>query len=118
MRPLSASQEVQDDALLRVEPVLRLIEHHALRPVEDRIRDLLPAMRRQAVHDERLPTGEAEQRVVDLVALEGLLPPLALGLLPHADPDIGVDDVGALDGLPGLHREADPPPEIGRAAWG
>ena len=47
---------------------------------------------------------EAEQRVVDLVALEGLQALLALGLLPHADPDVGVDHVGALDRLAGVRR--------------
>ena len=42
---------------------------------------------------------EAQQRLVELVALEGLEALLALGLLAHADPDVRVDDVGALDRL-------------------
>ena len=33
-----------------MEPVLRLVEHHALRPVEHGVGDLLPAMGGQAVH--------------------------------------------------------------------
>src|SRR3990167_6295447 len=111
MAPLSVSQEAQDDALLGVQPVLRLVQDDAPGPVQDRVRDLLPAMRRQTVHDEGLPAREPEQRLVDLVALECLLPPLALLLLPHADPHIRVDHIRPLDGLAGLHREGDPPAE-------
>src|SRR3989338_696133 len=75
-----ASEEMQDHGLLGVEPVLRLIEHDALRAVEDAVGDLLAPMGRQAVHHERRGLGEAEQRLVDLVAAEHLEPPLALGL--------------------------------------
>jgi hypothetical protein len=42
VRLLVAAQEVEDDRFLRVEPVLGLIEDHALRPVEHGIGDLLP----------------------------------------------------------------------------
>src|ERR671924_588813 len=65
-----ASEQVDDHRLLHVQPVLRLVEH------------------------DRADLGEAHDRVVDLIAAEGLQPLLALGLLPHAHPDVGIDDVG------------------------
>ena len=49
--------------------------------------------------------------LVDLVALKGLQAPLAIGLLPHADPGVRVDHVGALGRLAGVRREAHPPAE-------
>src|SRR6266542_1912721 len=66
------SEQFQDDALLGVQAVLRLVEDHAPGPVEDGIRDLLAAVSGEAVHDERARLGEAEERVVELITLEGL----------------------------------------------
>src|SRR5712692_5169001 len=79
-----------------MQPVLGLVEDDAPRPVQDGVGDLLATVGGQAVHDEGLRRGEAKQGVIDLVALEGLEPLLALGLLPHADPDVGIEHVGAL----------------------
>src|SRR5437867_1962190 len=61
------SEQFQDDALLGVQTVLRLVEDHAPGPVEDGIRDLLAAVSGEAVHDERARLGEAEERVVELI---------------------------------------------------
>ena len=73
-----AVEEMDDDALLSVQPILRLVEDHAPRPVQHRIRDLLAPVGGQAVHDERPGGREAQQRLVELVALEGLEPLLAV----------------------------------------
>src|SRR5438876_12328502 len=78
-----ASEQVEDHGFLRVQAVLRLVQHDRARAVEDRVGDLLAAVRGQAVHDERARLGEADQRVVELVAAEGLLPLHLLRLLPH-----------------------------------
>src|SRR4029450_11771118 len=79
-----ASQELQHDGLLRVQAILGLLQEGAALAVEHGVGDLLAAMGRQAVHHERGRLGEAEERIIDLVAAEGLEPLLALGLLPHA----------------------------------
>src|SRR5215475_1321755 len=68
------SQQVQDHRLLRVQTILRLIEHDGAGAVEHRVGDLLAPVRGQAVHDERAGLGEADDRLVELVAAEGLLP--------------------------------------------
>src|SRR2546428_13671858 len=47
-----ASQQRQDDRLLGVEPVLRLVERDRARAVEHRIGDLLAPVGGQAVHDQ------------------------------------------------------------------
>src|SRR6059036_2073428 len=86
---------MEHHGLLRVEPVLGLLQDDGPLAVEHAVRDLLAPVRRQAVHHERRGLGEADQGVVDLVAAERLRPPLVLGLLTHAGPHVGVDHVGA-----------------------
>src|SRR5919108_3274761 len=78
-----ASEQVEDHGFLSVQPILGLIERDGARPVEHLVGDLLAAVRGQAVHDERARLGEADQRLVELVAAEGLLALDLLGLLPH-----------------------------------
>src|SRR5712691_12878234 len=80
------AEQVEDDGLLSVQAVLGLIEHDAGLAVEHGVGDLLAPVRGQAVHDQRPRPGEPHHRVVDLIALEGLQPLLALTLLPHARP--------------------------------
>src|SRR5881409_2856780 len=65
-----ASQQRQDDRLLGVETVLRLVEGDRVRAVEHRVGDLLAAMGGQAVHDQHRGLREAHDRLVDLVAAE------------------------------------------------
>ena len=48
------AQSPGQHTLLRVQPVLRLVEYHTLRPVDDLVGHLLAAMRRQAVHEDRI----------------------------------------------------------------
>src|SRR5437870_4854933 len=86
----SGSQQVEDDRLLRVEAILRLVEHDAGLAIEHTVRDLFAAVRGQAVHHQRPRVGEAEQRLVDLIAAERLQALLALSLLPHAGPDVAI----------------------------
>src|SRR5437899_1922465 len=99
-----ASQQRQDDRLLGVETVLRLVEGDRVRAVEHRVGDLLAAMGGQAVHDQHRGLREAHDRLVDLVAAERLLTPHSLRLLSHARPHVGVDHVGPYRGLPRVLR--------------
>ena len=97
MRP-AAPQAPGQDALLRVQPVLGLVEDHGLRSVHDLVRDLLAAMGGQAMHEDRVLVGHAHQRAVDLIGLQQVVA-AALVLVAHGDPAIGDDGVGALGGL-------------------
>src|SRR5258706_15172244 len=83
---LLSTQQGQDDGLLRVQAILRLVEDQATRPVEHRVGDLLASVRGQEVHHDRLTTGAVEQPGGDLIALEGRQAPLAAALLTRADP--------------------------------
>src|SRR5688572_27077467 len=107
-----ASQQLEDHGLLRVQPVLGLVEHDGARAVQHRVGDLLAAVRGQAVHDDRGGPGEAHQRVVELVAAERLPPLLALGLLPHAHPHVGIEDVGAGRGVLGVGGQLQAPAQL------
>ena len=49
----------------------------------------------------RLPIGQRHEGLVDDEALESRVAGLALLLLAHGGPHVGVDDVGSLDRLPG-----------------
>src|SRR5439155_759382 len=106
-----ASQQRQDDRLLGVEPVLRLVEGDRVRAVEHRVGDLLAPMGGQAVHDQHRGLREAHDRLVDLVAAERLLTPHPLRLLSHARPHVGVDHVGPGRGLPRVLGDLDPAAE-------
>src|SRR5689334_20315940 len=54
--------------LLRVQAVLGLVPHSRLRPVQDLLGDLLAPMRGQAVEDDGVVAGHAQQLVVDAEA--------------------------------------------------
>ena len=56
-----------EDALLRVQAVLGLVEDHRLRTVDDLGGHLLAAMRGQAVHEDRVGLGLRHQARVDLI---------------------------------------------------
>src|SRR5256884_4639173 len=73
-----ASQQRQDDRLLRVKPILRLVERDRVRAVEHGVGDLLAPVGRQAVHHEHRGLGESDDRFVDLIAAERFLPPRPL----------------------------------------
>src|SRR5215813_1348606 len=69
-----ASEQVEDDRLLGVQAIFGLIENDRLRAVEHLVGDLLATVRGQAMHDQRTRLREADDRVVELVAAECLLP--------------------------------------------
>src|SRR5262252_632325 len=70
--PVAHSEKFDDDAFLGVKTVFRLVEDHALRPIEDRVGDLLSPVCGKTMHDERAPRSEAQQRLIHLIALERL----------------------------------------------
>jgi hypothetical protein len=84
--------------LLRVQPVLGLVEHHRMRAVDHFVGDLFAAMRRQAMHEDGVRLGARHQPRIDLIALEQVMAARAVAIA-HGDPGVGDDAVGALDGL-------------------
>src|SRR5690242_4074166 len=82
-----ASQQVQDDGLLGVQAVFRLVEHDRARTVEHGVGDLLTAVGGQAVHDYGTRLGEPDNCLVQLISAERLLPSHLFGFLPHRGPD-------------------------------
>ncbi len=83
-------------ALLGVQPVFRLVEHHRLRPVHHLVGDLLAAMGRQAMHEQRVGLGLRHQAGIDLVALEHVVARLGVAVA-HRHPGVGDHAVGILD---------------------
>src|SRR3954452_18698099 len=104
---LDGAEAPGEDALLGVQPVLGLVEHDRARAVHDLVGDLLAAMRRQAMHEDRLLAGGVHQPGVDLVGLEQVVTS-ALVLVAHRHPAIGHDRGGAFDGLERVARDHDP----------
>ena len=73
---------------------------------DDGVGHFFAAVRRQAVHEDRLGAGAREQRLVHLERAEDRPALRGLGFLAHADPGVGVDHVGRIDGFPRIVRDA------------
>src|SRR3990172_540149 len=89
----SVLDEPFEDGHLDVETVLRLVEDGGSRPLDHLVRDLLAPVGGEAMHHDPPATRLPQQRRVDAIPLEGGAPLPALGLLPHAGPDVGVEHV-------------------------
>jgi hypothetical protein len=93
-------REPDEDRLLHVEPVPGLVEYHGALGVHDRVLHLLSPVGREAVHEYGALAGPRHELLRDAIAREESPEPgLALGLLPHADEHVGVDDVRAAHSL-------------------
>ena len=75
------------------ETVLRLVEHGGSGPFDNLVGDLLPAMGREAVHHDRILPRHSKQVGIDAVTAEGREAFAPLLFLPHARPNVGVQDV-------------------------
>src|SRR3984957_2467898 len=104
--PAVSLQAPGQNPLLRVQPVLGLVEHDRLRAVDHFVGDLFAAMGRQAVHEDGVRLGAGHQPRIDLVALEQVMAPGAVAIA-HGDPGVGDDTVGALDGFFRVGADAD-----------
>src|SRR5689334_20418528 len=95
----AAAEEHQQNGFLHMQAILGLIEDHGPRRVDYVISNFFAAMRRQAMHKQRMRRGSSEQLIVDLISAEYLLALCGFALLSHAGPDIGVNCIRSSDGL-------------------
>ncbi len=77
-----------------MQPVLGLVPDGGPRAVENVGCDLLTGVRRQAVQDDRIVGGRAEQVGVDPERRQVGAAAFGLLLVAHTDPDVGVDRIG------------------------
>src|SRR3972149_1959206 len=62
-------EEGHEERLLRVQAVLRLVPDDGLRPIDHLVRNLEPAVRGQAVHEDRVLLRLVHEELVDLIRL-------------------------------------------------
>ena len=103
-------KQPDQESLGQVHAVLRLLKDDALRPVHHVVGDFQAALGRQVVHESSRLWAPGHQRGVHLEGGEDFSAFLGLCFLPHAGPDVGVDDVGVLDGSGGIVDQARVPP--------
>ena len=96
------AEEKSQDRLLDMEPVLGLVEHDALRAVQNFVGDLFATVSRQTVQHDGVFLGvlheisSKRERTHDLHAFPMLC------FLTHGSPDVGIDDVDILDRNDGI----------------
>jgi len=96
-----------EDGFLGVEAVFCFCEDGIGVGFEDFGGDFLFAVGREAVHDEDVFAGAGDEGGVDLVGLEVGDAFSGFIFLAHADPDVGVEDVGVFDGFDGIGFDGD-----------
>mmetsp|Transcript_98146 Transcript_98146/g.219923 ORF Transcript_98146/g.219923 Transcript_98146/m.219923 type:complete len:297 (-) Transcript_98146:310-1200(-) len=108
LRKALRCQEGHQERLLRVQPVLRLVEDHGMGPIYDLRRLLHPARGGQAVHEDAIGLGKLHQLGVHLERHKHLLSRLLLILgNAVAHPAVAVDDVYVHDRLLGGLEDLD-----------
>lgn len=99
--PLSfilSSKQFDQNRLLRVHTVFGLIPDGRIAVIGDVVGDFLPAMGRQTMHDDGVGSGITHQVGINLIGHKNRHLNCRFGLLPHADPRVGVNHLGGLDG--------------------
>src|SRR5690349_18915919 len=91
--------EFEQNCFLRVQAIFRLLVHHRVGGIDDLVGDLVAAMGRQAMHEDGVEFGAAEQVGIHLVRQENLAPLGCFRLLAHACPDVRINHVGISDCL-------------------
>src|SRR5579862_7690499 len=94
-----AAKQQQQDGLLHVQAAFGLVKDHGAVTIHNGVRDLHPAVRGQAVHEDGVRRCASHERFVDLVGRENPVPLLLFVLVTHAGPGISIDRVCALHSL-------------------
>src|SRR5712691_13066658 len=95
VRPSGEAQQPQQQRLLGMHPVLRLIPDPGVRAVDHLVGYLLTAMGRKAMQDKDVILRLADELLVQLIDGEHKRSFVCLFLLAHARPDVRIQDVGA-----------------------
>src|SRR6266404_3700097 len=80
----------QEHRLLHMEPILRLVENRLGVRFERCVVDFLAAMRREAMHHERIGPRELHYFLIDPIRTELRFTPRFFAFLAHRNPDVGV----------------------------
>ena len=94
----------EQDRLLRVQPVLRLVPNQRLRAIEHRIGRLFAAMCGQAMEEFGIGLRTRHQAFIDLIGHHRRNLVVRV-VLPHRHPGIGNDNVGTRNCLCGIARQ-------------
>src|ERR1700730_15986408 len=68
----------RQNALLRVQAIFGLVEHHRLRAVDHLVGDFVAAMGGKAMHEQRVGLRQRHQLGIDLIWLEQIVEMLAV----------------------------------------
>ena len=91
-------QRLQQHRLVDMKPILRLVEDDRLGTIRDLGFDFLPAVQRQAVHEDRRGFGSSHDLARDAKRRQRHQFP-RIDLLAHALVDVGIHRVGPAHGL-------------------
>src|SRR3954463_14974571 len=103
--PYLPQQQVLDQCLLSMQPVLCLVPHYTLRTVDHGSFHFFAAVSRQAMHEQRVRPGELHHRLIHLKRLELLLAFLGFGFEAHTGPDIRRYQIGTTRCFAGIREE-------------
>src|SRR4051812_33173222 len=95
----AAAEQHHQNGLLHVQAVFRLVEYNGSRRIDHGISNFFATVRWQTMHEQSRWRGSGEELVVHLICAESLFPLCRFTLLAHTGPGVGVDRVGAGDGL-------------------
>lgn len=104
---LSTAEEHQQKSLLRMHPVLSLIEDDRLWPIEHGIRHLRVTMRGEAVHEDCILLRMSHQHFIHLVRLEDGCPFRRLVLEAHTGAHVRIHGISTRNCLDGVLHQRD-----------
>jgi len=93
------------DRLLDVKTVFGLVKHHAVFGINNFVRNFLTAVSGQAMHKNSVWLSNGKQLPVYLIWQKHSLSRLSLCFLPHACPNVGINNIGVFRRFSGVIRD-------------